>query len=278
MINLKRENGVTLIALSITLIVLMIVTGITISSSKNQLAIKKVNNLYADIDYISSKVADYYLENNSLPIFENQYVNDKTELETLFKNNKGDGDSINVNDDGAYYVINLIKLSNLTLNYGKQYKDWNISSSPDELQDLYIINETTHQIYYPEGIKYQTAVFFTDSKVDVKVDGVQAPTISEENIRFNVNSANKIVSDDNKANVYINITLSVDENFMNNTMQFCIKNSDDTENIEYTSFEGENPTLMSEKLENSEYYDLYIKVFDIYGTEHILKKDKINIT
>ena len=278
MIDLKRENGVTLIALSITLIVLMIVTGITISSSKNQLAIKKVNNLYADIDSISSKVADYYLENNSLPIFENQYVNDKTELETLFKNNKGDGDSINVNDDGAYYVINLIKLSNLTLNYGKQYKDWNISSSPDELQDLYIINETTHQIYYPEGIKYQTAVFFTDSKIDVKVDGVQVPTISEENIRFNVNSANKIVSDDNKANVYINITLSVDENFMNNTMQFCIKNSDDTENIEYTSFEGENPTLMSEKLENSEYYDLYIKVFDIYGTEHILKKDKINIT
>ena len=39
--NLKNEKGVTLIVLTITIIVLLIITGIMISNSKSQLAIKK---------------------------------------------------------------------------------------------------------------------------------------------------------------------------------------------------------------------------------------------
>ncbi len=60
MINLKNDKGVTLIILTITIIVLLIITGITINNSKSQLMIKKVNNLYSDIDSISTKVSDYF--------------------------------------------------------------------------------------------------------------------------------------------------------------------------------------------------------------------------
>ena len=121
--KLKNDKGVTLIVLTITIIVLLIVTSITISNSRSQLAIKKVNNLYTDIESISTKVSDYYLKNNSLPVFEdNVYLNNSSELGLLINANGGDKSIINPNDDGEYYVLKLSELSNLTLNYGKDFK------------------------------------------------------------------------------------------------------------------------------------------------------------
>ena len=128
MINLKNDKGVTLLVLTITIIVLLIITSITIGNAKNQLGIGKVNNLYSDLDSISTKVSDYYLKNNSLPVFENNiYMNSKNELGVLFESNGGEKSVINSNDDGAYYVIDLSKLENLTLNYGSDYKNWSES-------------------------------------------------------------------------------------------------------------------------------------------------------
>ena len=81
--KLKNNKGVTLLILTITITVLLIITGITITNSKGQLAIKNVNNLYSDLESISTKVSDYYLKNDSLPVLENTYLNSSNALKLI---------------------------------------------------------------------------------------------------------------------------------------------------------------------------------------------------
>ena len=160
--NVKNNKGVTLIILIVMIIVLLILTSITISNFKSELSIKNVNSLYADIESISTKISTYYLENNSIPIYEdNPYFNNSDECKQFFMAKGENGDVINPNDEGQYYVIDLSKLENLTLNYGKEYKNWNSESSSLNIQDVYIINKVTHQIYYPKGIKLREENYFT---------------------------------------------------------------------------------------------------------------------
>ncbi len=159
--KLKNNKGVTLLILTITITVLLIITGITITNSKGQLAIKNVNNLYSDLESISTKVSDYYLKNDSLPVLENTYLNSSNALKLLCISNGEDESLINPNDDGNYYVLDLSKLENLTLNYGKDFMKWNNSSTFQVYQDLYIINEVSHQIYYPKGVNYNGEIYFT---------------------------------------------------------------------------------------------------------------------
>ena len=189
--NLKNEKGVTLIVLTITIIVLLIITGIMISNSKSQLAIKKVNNLYADIDAISTKVSDYYLKNNSLPVFSNVYLNSSNELGLLLIANGGDKSVINSNDDGPYYVLDLSKLDNLTLNYGNDYQNWNDTSTFQTYQNLYIINDVTHQIYYPQGITYKEETYFTKNVNAEIIDKIQTTIISDSELELTSITANK---------------------------------------------------------------------------------------
>ncbi len=61
----------------------------------------------------------------------------------------------NPNDNSNYYVIDLKKLENLTLNYGKNYQS---SSSSN---DVYIINEQSHNIYYAKGITLDNKIYYT---------------------------------------------------------------------------------------------------------------------
>ena len=134
---MKKNKGITMISLVITIIVLLIVTSITIGNGLGQLGIKRVNNLYADIESISTKVAEYYLKNGTLPVYDNLYVNNKQELEELFKKNGATEKITNVNDGDEYYVINPTKLDNLTLNYGDDYKEWTNTSTSEEIQNIF---------------------------------------------------------------------------------------------------------------------------------------------
>ncbi len=68
-------------------------------------------------------------------------MNSSNALKLLCISNGEDESLINPNDDGNYYVLDLSKLENLTLNYGKDFMKWNNSSTFQVYQDLYIINE-----------------------------------------------------------------------------------------------------------------------------------------
>ena len=243
-----------------------------ISNSKSQLAIKKVNNLYADIDAISTKVSDYYLKNNSLPVFSNVYLNSSNELGLLLIANGGDKSVINSNDDGPYYVLDLSKLDNLTLNYGKDYQNWNDTSTFQTYQDLYIINNVTHQIYYPQGITYKEETYFAKNVNAEIIDKIQTTSISDSELELTSITANKNKTDDeNKVIIDANIKLSLTDNLNSDTLKFAWKTSSDIDDIEYTKFSLDSSNIaniMSGIMDDVEKYYLNLSVLDVNGGLH----------
>lgn len=277
MINLKKDKGVTLIALTITIIVLLIISGITINSSKSQLAIKKVNNLYSDIESINTKISDYYLKYNSLPVFENNpYMNDSTSFEEFISSKGGNQNALNANDSGPYYVLNLSKLENLTLNYGSDYKNWNDTSTAEAYQDLYIINKVTHQIYYAKGIEYKGKLYFTRENSGENIEKIITSAVTDEFKIISINASKMQVGEDGKVILNADVKLSINSNYKMDTLQYSWKLESDSSKIEYSKFEintSNEATLMSKEIDESSKYILNLKVLDINGKEHIIQQN-----
>jgi type II secretory pathway pseudopilin PulG len=277
--NLRNSKGVTLLVLTITIIVLLIITSITIGNFQNQLGKKNLNNLYSDIEAINTKISEYYLKNNSLPIYEeNAYMNNSSQLKLLFKTNGGKGTLINVNDENSYYVINLSKLENLTLNYGREYDKWDNNSTYEKYQDLYIINEVTHQVYYPNGVKYNGKSYFTTTLPE-NVEKIQSSEIPSDGLELTVVKSDKnYISDSDKVIVDADINLNMGSNFMRESLKYGWNVIQDKDNIEYSQFSLDSTNsakLTSKNIENKDEYYLYVNVLDINGKEHILE-EKIN--
>ena len=275
---MRKNKGITMISLVITIIVLLILTSVTIYNGLAQLGIKRVNNLYADIDSISTKVAEYYLKNETIPIYNDPYVNNKDELKAIFTAN-GASDTeelINVNDEGAYYVIDLSKLDNLTLNYGDDYKTWN--SSEPKSQNVYIINNVTHQIYFPHGIRSGDDYYFAR----FSDENIITPIIlddKEENWRITLNDVSRNNLNDNKSSFVADITLEGLLNDFNvNSLEYTwaeTDNEQEAKNLSYTKFsynsinEEENKinaSLSSKEIDTTvNLLNLWIKIMDVNG-------------
>ena len=101
MINsLKRNRGITLVALVITIILLLILTGTIIYNVDLSNSKLYYDKMVADINLLNDKILVYYNKYNEIP---------KTDR------------SIKINEV-TYWEIDLSKLDNITLNYGKGYR------------------------------------------------------------------------------------------------------------------------------------------------------------
>jgi hypothetical protein len=109
--KIKQEKGVTLTILVITVITLMIITGTLIYNVEDSTRIKKLTNLYNDIDLLRTKVTDYYEEYGEIPA-KIKYTSTSGLSNVLSKNN----------DTGDFYVIDLEAMKGITLNYGNDYE------------------------------------------------------------------------------------------------------------------------------------------------------------
>ncbi len=133
MINIKSKKGITLVSLVITVIVLLILSGVTISSINLSNGTGSYNNMVADIKLLNDKILVYYNKYGEIP-----------------KTNR----IINI-DETEYHEIDLSKLEDLTLNYGDDYGEKGVLKST---ADAYVINSNLH-IYYLKGIKKSGEVF-----------------------------------------------------------------------------------------------------------------------
>lgn len=131
----KNNKGITLISLIITVAVMLIIVGTTVYTSLDRFEINRLKKMYNDIELLSDKVENYYLKYNGLPIKE-QYTYTTLNFDK------------NVNDNGNYYIIDLEAMEGISLNYGKE--GYNRTNESD---DVYIINEKSHTIYYVKGIE-----------------------------------------------------------------------------------------------------------------------------
>ena len=133
MINIKLNSGITIVSLIITIIVMLILTGVTISGVKNFGSAGRYNNMIADITILKDKAFVYYNKYGEIP---------KTTR------------SIVINEK-EYYEIDLSVLDGLTLNYGNDYGDDEDLTSDS---DVYLI-DLELDIYYLKGVKKQGEIY-----------------------------------------------------------------------------------------------------------------------
>lgn len=199
--KLKNSKGVTLVTLIVTIIVLLIVSNVTIYSVKNNLGIEKLKNMQNDIENLSDKISAYYNQYGTLPIIDEEYTN---------TNEIKDAGLINKNvDKGKFYIIDLSALENLTLTYGKDFKNIKNTSDKNTLKDIYIINETSHNIFYVKGIKSDGEMYYTNYTADqvdqeaVNIKYIDNIKIPDGYTYIGKTENNEIKIENNEGNIYI---------------------------------------------------------------------------
>ena len=65
--KLKQEKGITMMALVVTIIILLILTSVLVFNTKDSVYIKRLNNLYSDIELLRAKTDEYYNEYGQIP-------------------------------------------------------------------------------------------------------------------------------------------------------------------------------------------------------------------
>ena len=268
---MKNNKGITMISLVITIIVLLILSSIIIYNVMGQLGIKRVNYLYVDIESLSTKVAEYYLKNEKLPVYDNKYVENKNQLETLFRNNGATTNITNVNDGDEYYVLDLSKLDNLTLNYGDDYKEWTSTSSSDKIQNIYIINSVTHQIYFPHGVRSGDEYYFARFPDENIISPISLEE-TENDIGIEIIKKNYTKIDNLKESITTDIKLTLEVEYQTNSLKYAWSDSNDDELFNTTNFSDflldtdNKATLLSLPLDKSKIsHYLYIKAMDNNG-------------
>ena len=161
---LKSQNGVTLTSLVIAVAVILILTGTIIVNVTGNLKTEKLRNMQSDIENLRDKVSTYYAQYGKIPA-------DVSIEYTNINNLQSAGVISEVADTGKFYVLDLSAMENVTLNYGKDYekirnKEATTEEQINSLTDLYIINETSHNIFYVEGIELDGDRYYTDYTAD----------------------------------------------------------------------------------------------------------------
>lgn len=158
---IKSNNGITLVTLTITVVILLIVTNIIIYNVQDNLGIEKLRNMQKDIEELTDRISIYYAQYGKIPV-KIRY----TKLDEI----KASGIISEEIDNGNFYIIDLSAIDNLTLNYGKDYEKLDHDSNQiDNLNDLYIINENSHNIFYVKGIYVKDTKYFTNyTEKDIK--------------------------------------------------------------------------------------------------------------
>lgn len=174
---LKSEKGVSLISLGVAIIIMMIITSMLIYSTKDTMQVSKLNKMYDDISNLTDKVSAYYAQYGDIPI-----KNKITEIPKGIESLMGANDQ-----EGEFYVLDLKSIDGLTLNYGQDYKEIQESNSNydiSEKNDVYIINNRSHNIFYLKGITVDQKNYYTNytegekdaNKVNLRyVDGIKIP-------------------------------------------------------------------------------------------------------
>ena len=126
--KIKSNKGITMVALVTTVIIMLILLGVTISGINTSNNAVPYNNMVADITLLEEKLLLYYNRYKEIP---------KTEMAKQI-------------DGVQYYEIDLSKLENVTLNYGIQYEG--------DTEDIYLVNNNL-KVYYLKGVQKSGTIY-----------------------------------------------------------------------------------------------------------------------
>ena len=134
----KSENGITLIALAVTVIVMIIISvGLSATMTTN-IEMKNYNKFKEDIITLSEATKLYYLNNGTLPVATDKVL---TSIDVPSKDK-------NPNDNDKYYYIDMRLIPDAETYFGEGNKDGTFTSTDN---DLYVVNERSLMVYYLKG-------------------------------------------------------------------------------------------------------------------------------
>ncbi len=249
---MKNQKGITLVSLVITIVLMLIIAGTTVYTSTNRFKINNLKKMQNDIELLNDKVNNYYLKYGGLPVLRN----DSNEpINYTFRTLKFDK---NVNDDENYYIIDLAAIGNITLNYGKEGYN-----NPNNSDDVYIINNKTHTVYYVKGIESNDGNIYHSLKLE---DIQNTDNIPPTTPQINVVSGDQIDENNYETNV---------------TLEF-VPGKDNWSGVSKTTYSINGSTEQNiDTLENHQYpinekgtYKITLKTYD---NNNILSEEKKTI-
>ena len=212
---LKKENGITLVALITTIIVLSIVSTPLILSTNNITEYRKFSKFKDDLLNLKEAVSNVYSTDKELSSDSNsdmyigpEYKDWKTFIDNVKDKEQGGNSVINPNDKTStdsqitYYIIDFNVLSRkykekFGNNEGATLKGLNYGGGNKNIynttQDVYIINSKSRTIYYVEGFAMNGVTYYRYQESYTKIDEVlpgstilrkNAPKISVNGLKY----------------------------------------------------------------------------------------------
>ena len=135
---IRKNRGVSLVSLVVTIIVLLILSTIIIQSTYTGADYKQYKLMSADVGLLYDKIRIYYNKYGELPIIED--LSDE-EAESVRNN-------LNLEPENTAKV-DVSKLGGITLNFG-------------DLNDIFIINKETFEVYYLNGIEFDGKMYYKE--------------------------------------------------------------------------------------------------------------------
>ena len=194
--TMAREQGITLISLVITIVLLLIITGTTVYTSIDRFKINNVQKLYNDIDLLDDKISSYYMQYGGLPVLKDDGNNPVSYQYTELNFTK------DVNDNENYYILDLSAIGDITLNYGKEGYE-----QPNESDDVYIINEKTHTVYYVKGVESKDGTVYHSKALTNNINEDNIPPTKPE---INVIEGDRIIENNYQTNATIEFVAGKD--------------------------------------------------------------------
>ena len=135
--KIKLNKGITIISLIVTIVLMLILTTVIVTDTDTGSDYKKYKLIWADIELLEDKVLIYYNKYGEIPTKQESITEDLPE------------NISETNEKTRFSYLDVNKLSNITLNYG-------------DAEDIFIIDNTTLEVYYLNGIEYEGEIYYTD--------------------------------------------------------------------------------------------------------------------
>jgi len=155
----RNKSGYSIIVLVIAIVVILIISGITISALRTSRERTEIMNFIYDLNAIEEKVQNYYLENGTLPTISNESI-DIHELARKIGEELGDAteaeeflSQLSQYDNENYYIIDLSQLRGLSLK--ETFRGFDSFKATNPKDNGYIVNEGSLKVYVEKGTKYK---------------------------------------------------------------------------------------------------------------------------
>ena len=176
---IKSQKGITLVSLIITLVLMLILASTAVTMSLDRFEINSLRKMFNDIELLQDKVSNYYLKYNALPVLRNGTNTPVKYTYTTLDFNK------NSADNDTYYILDLEAMEGISLNYGEDgFKN------PNTTDDVYIINEASHTVYYVKGMELEGVIHHTLTNITGIAEDIIPPTTPQIKVISGTQNAN----------------------------------------------------------------------------------------